>query len=457
MKELLTISALGILALFAEMFNFKRLLFPIVVLGLALLVGFAYFDLGTNEELYRMMRMDNFALGFIIVMGVSGLIWFSLAQSYFKEETSFTDHFALILFAMAGGVVMVSYTNMTMLFIGIEILSISLYVLAGSQKTNFSSNEAAFKYFLMGAFASGFLLFGITLIYGMTGSFDLDEIANAINTNAVNQPNVLSVGILLIIVGLGFKASMAPFHFWGPDVYQGSPTPVTAFMATIVKTAAVAAFLRLFIISFGGAKESWEYVLVAMAVLTLLIGNITAVLQTSVKRMLAFSSVSHAGYLLLAIIALSDQSSKAVLYYTAAYSVASLAAFFVVHILQTNGKNDDITSFNGLGKSNPTLAFIMTIALLSLAGIPPLSGFLGKYFIFSAALEAGYLWLVLVAVLASLIGVYYYFRIIIAMYFRESDGTEPILQPLHQGVLITTCIIILLIGLLPQLVTGILN
>lgn len=457
MKELLTISALGILALFAEMFNFKRLLFPIVVLGLALLVGFAYFDLGNNEEIFGMARMDNFALGFTIVIGMSGLIWFALAQSYFKEETSFTDHFALILFAMAGGVVMVSYTNMTMLFIGIEILSISLYVLAGSQKTNFDSNEAAFKYFLMGAFASGFLLFGITLIYGMTGSFDLDEIANAINTNAVKMPNVLSVGILLIIVGLGFKASMAPFHFWGPDVYQGSPTPVTAFMATIVKTVAVAAFLRLFIISFGGAKESWEYVLMGMAVLTLLIGNITAVLQTSVKRMLAFSSVSHAGYLLLAIIALSDQSSKAVLYYTAAYSVASLAAFFVVHILQTNGKNDDITSFNGLGKSNPTLAFIMTIALLSLAGIPPLSGFLAKYFIFSAALSEGYLWLVLVAVLASLIGVYYYFRIIIAMYFRESDGTEPVLKPLYQVVLIAACVIILGIGLLPQVVTGLLD
>lgn len=382
MKELLTISALGILALFAEMFNFKRALFPIVVLGLALLVGFSYFDLGKNEELFGMARMDNFALGFTMVIGVSALIWFSLAQNYFKEETSFTDHFALILFAMVGGVVMVSYTNMTMLFIGIEILSISLYVLAGSQKTDFSSNEAAFKYFLMGAFASGFLLFGIALIYGMTGSFDLQEIATAINSNKILQPNILYAGILLMIVGLGFKASMVPFHFWGPDVYQGSPTPVTAFMATIVKTVAVAAFLRLFLISFGGVKESWEGVLMAMAVLTLLVGNITAVLQNSVKRMLAFSSVSHAGYLLLAILALNEQSSKAVLYYTAAYSLASLAAFFVVHILQTNGKNDDITSFNGLGKSNPTLAFIMTIALLSLAGIPPLSGFLAKYFIF---------------------------------------------------------------------------
>ncbi|MFN7115875.1 MAG: NADH-quinone oxidoreductase subunit N [Saprospiraceae bacterium] len=457
MKELITISALGVIALFAEMFYFKRALFPIVLLGLALLVGFAYFDLGSNETLYGMMRMDNFALGFTMVMGVSGLIWFSLAQTYLKEETSFTDHVALILFAMTGGLVMVSYTNLVLLFIGIEILSISLYVLAGSQKTDFGSNEAAFKYFLMGAFASGFLLFGIALVYGMTGSFDLYDIANVINTNAVKSLSVLYAGILLMIVGLGFKASMAPFHFWGPDVYQGSPTPVTAFMATIVKSVAVAAFLRLFMVSFVETKASWEGILLGMAVLTLLIGNVTAVLQTSVKRMLAFSSVSHAGYLLLAIIALNDQSAKAILYYAAAYSVASLAAFFVVHILQTNGKSDDIHAFNGLSKSNPTLAFIMTVALLSLAGIPPLSGFLAKYFIFSAALSAGYLWMVLIAVFASLIGVYYYFRIIIAMYWGESVGSKMSVQPLHQIVLMLTCIVILFIGLLPQLITGFIN
>jgi len=457
MKELITISALGILALFAEIFNFKRLLLPIVAIGLIALGVFSYLDLGNNEELFQMMRMDNFALSFCIIISFSGLIWFALSQTYLEEETSFTDHIALILFAMAGGVVMVSYTNMVMLFIGIEILSVSLYVLAGSHKANMASNEAAFKYFLMGAFASGFLLFGIALIYGMTGSFDLATIADAIANNVVKQPNILYVGILLIIVGLGFKASMAPFHFWGPDVYQGSPTPITAFMATIVKTVALAAFIRLFITCFGEVKTSWDYILAGMAVLTLLIGNITAVLQNSVKRMLAFSSVSHAGYLLLAIIALNEASSKAMLYYLAAYSIASLVAFFVIHILETNGRSEEITSFNGLAKADPNLAFLMTISLLSLAGIPPLSGFFGKYFVFAAALDAGYLWLVLVAVLASLIGVYYYFRVIIAMYFHDNENNLLVVKSFHRGVLLIACAIIIILGLLPQLVTGLLK
>jgi NADH-quinone oxidoreductase subunit N len=450
MKALILLSSLGVLALLAEIFSFKKLLYPLVIIGLITTFTFNLLDWDTNRLYYEMMRYDNFAVAFSSVLIGITVLWFIMAEGFFKEETSQSDHFALIIFSLIGGIVMVSYSNMTMLFLGIEILSIPMYVLAGSRKEDVSSNEAAFKYLIMGAFATGFLLFGIALIYGATGSFDIPTIAGFISSNGGNAPAILYTGILLMLVGMAFKVSAAPFHFWAPDVYQGAPTQVTAFMATIVKTAAFAAFLRLFMGCFTGAATTWTHALWVIAALTLLVGNITAVVQTSSKRMLAYSSVAHAGYMLLALLALNGYSASAILFYALAYSVGSIASFGIVSLVADAKGNDGIDSFNGLAKTNPLLAFSMTVAVLSLAGIPPTAGFFAKYYIFTAAFQAGYVWLVLIAILASLIGVYYYFRLIIAMYFKEGDGQTIEVSMNHKLLFILTALITIALGLMPD-------
>jgi NADH-quinone oxidoreductase subunit N len=455
MKALILLSSLGVIALLAEIFSFKKLLYPIVLLGLITTFVLNMFDWDTNKLYFKMMQFDNYAVAFTAVILVVAFLWFIMAEGFFKEESNLTDHFALVLFALVGAVMMVSYTNMAMLFLGIEILSIPMYILAGSNKTDVSSNEAAFKYLIMGAFATGFLLFGIALVYGATGSFDLSEIATSIATGAALS-SIFYVGVLLMLVGMAFKVSAAPFHFWAPDVYQGAPTVVTAFMATIVKTAAFAAFLRLFTTTFVTVGETWMHTVWVMAALTLLVGNITAVVQTSTKRMLAYSSVAHAGYMLLALLSANNYSNNAILFYAAAYSIGSIATFAIVNIISNEKKSDGVDGFNGLAKTNPMLAIVMTIALLSLAGIPPTAGFFAKYFIFTSAFMAGNVGLVLIAIIASLIGVYYYFRLIIAMYFKESDGQTIAVQSNHKILLVIIAIAIVALGLFPDYIIGLL-
>lgn len=450
MKALVLLSSLGVIALLAEIFSFKKLLYPIVLLGLVTAFVLNVFDWDTNHTYYKMMQYDNYAVAFTGVIIVVAFLWFIMAEGFFKEESNLTDHFALVLFALVGAVMMVSYNNMSMLFLGIEILSIPMYILAGSNKTDVASNESAFKYLIMGAFATGFLLFGIALIYGATGSFDLSEIANAVSSGTAAM-SIFSVGVLLMLIGMAFKVSAAPFHFWAPDVYQGAPTVITAFMSTIVKTAAFAAFLRLFSTTFMEVHGTWMNVVWVMAALTLLVGNITAVVQTSTKRMLAYSSVAHAGYMLLALLAGNGYSNSAILFYAAAYSIGSIATFCIVHIISKAKNGDGVDSFNGLAKTNPFLAVVMTIALLSLAGIPPTAGFFAKYYIFTSAFVAGNVGLVLIAIIASLIGVYYYFRLIIAMYFKESSSTEAVpVESNHKLLLLCIAILIIVMGLLPD-------
>lgn len=453
MTALILLSALGVIALLAEIFSFKKLLYPVVILGLITTFVLNLVDWNTSKPWYGMMLYDNFAVAFSsVLIGVTAL-WFIMAEGFFKEESSLTDHFALILFALAGGIVMVSYTNMTMLFLGIEILSIPMYVLAASKKDDVFSSEAGFKYLILGAFSTGFLLFGIALIYGATASFDLPTIADFITSHNGVVPPMFYVGLLLILIAMVFKVSAVPFHFWAPDVYQGAPTPVTAFMATVVKTAAFAAFLRLFASTFASAGSAWVDVVWVIAALTLLVGNITAVVQSSTKRMLAYSSVAHAGYMLLALIALNHFTQSSILFYSLAYSIGSIASFGVLSIVTAaRGGNDTTESFNGLAKTNPLLAVAMTVALLSLAGIPPTAGFFAKYYIFTAAFSSGYGWLVLIAILASLIGVYYYFRIIIAMYFKES--TEPAIEVTsnHKMLFVITILLTIALGLFPDFI-----
>ncbi|MEO6902125.1 MAG: NADH-quinone oxidoreductase subunit N [Bacteroidia bacterium] len=455
MKALVLLSSLGVVTLLAEIFSFKKRLYPFVLLGIIAIFIVNIFDWNTNQLYFNMLRTDNYAVAFTgVILGI-GFLWFMMADGFFKEESNQTDHYSLILFALAGAVIMVSYTNMAMLFLGIEILSIPMYILCGSNKLDLSSNEAAFKYLIMGAFATGFLLFGITLIYGATGSFDLKEIATAVASQATVSP-IFYVGVLLMLTGLSFKVSAAPFHFWAPDVYQGAPTVITAFMATIVKIAGFGAFLKLFSTTFNNAHDTWGTTIWVIAALSMLVGNITAIFQTSTKRLLAYSSIAHAGYILLALLAGNSFSSSAVLMYATAYSIGSIATFGIVDIISKTRGSDGIDHFNGLGKSNPFLAFVMAVALFSLAGIPPTAGFFAKYYIFTSAFMAGNPGLVLIAIIASLIGIYYYFKIVIAMYFKEGNK-EPIqVQANHKILLIIIVFAIFVLGLFPDLIISLL-
>ena len=484
MKVILLLSGLGLLALFAELFRFKKILYPLILIGLlgaiAVAASYWYFDdgamkpfftgmvdgnhqipkaaeMGAGHSFNQMLDFGPSSVMLSIIILSTTFLWFIMAKGFFKDDSSSTDHYSLIMFALVGAIILTCYTNMTMLFLGIEILSIPLYVLAGSKKSDPASNESAFKYFIMGSFASGFLLFGITLIYGATGSFDMKTIGAFINTHIGTNPTFLYAGILMILVGLLFKIGAAPFHFWAPDVYEGAPTSITAFMSTVVKTAAIVAIMRLFLtMVFAGVDTFWVPVLAVITGLTFVVGNVTAAVQTNVKRMLSYSSISHAGFLLLAVTAFSGFSSKAIIYYTAAYSVGSITAFTVLlNIMQQTGSGA-IESFNGLGKKNPLLAVAMTIALLSLAGIPPTSGFFAKYYVLNAAISSGHYWLVALGILASLVGVYYYFKIIIAMYFKKADNETPIVATMqHQALLFVTAVIILVLGLLPDLILSI--
>jgi NADH-quinone oxidoreductase subunit N len=379
-----------------------------------------------------------------------------MSPEYFHEATSRTDHFSLIIFALIGAVLLTSFGNMLMLFLGIEILSIPMYILAGSNKNNLASNEASLKYFMLGAFATGFLLFGVTLIYGASGSFHLENISEYLKLQNGNIPLMIIAGVILLIIGLAFKVSAVPFHFWTPDVYTGSPTVITAFMSTVVKSAAFAGFFRLFFTCFSMTMHSWEPTIWYLSFFTIIVGNVTAVFQNNFKRMLAYSSIAHAGYMLLAILAMNKYAQSSILFYAAAYSVSSIASFAILLLVSHTTKSDSIDSFNGLAKKNPLLAFVTIVAMLSLAGIPPLGGFFAKYYIFTTALEQGHIYLVIVAVLGSLVGVYYYFRPIIAMF--KIEGEERII-PINQAFkifLIVTSLAALALGIMPDLVAGIL-
>lgn len=434
----------------------RKILFPVVILGLIASAVLLVFDWNQGTAHYsNMLTFDNYAVAFSITLSLVAALWFLMSRDYFENTTNVTDHFALILFSLVGAVFMVSYTNLAMLFLGIEVLSISLYVLAGSNFKNIFSNEASFKYFLMGSFATGFLLFGIALIYGATASFDLQVIASEIAEGTPGRTAWLYAGILMLIIGLGFKISAVPFHFWAPDVYEGSPTVVTAFMSTIVKIAAFAAFYRLFSVSFSTVHAEWVDVVQVIAILTLLVSNITAVYQHSVKRILAYSSVAHAGYLMIALVGMNDISASAILYYVIAYAVASITAFTVLHNVESEDQAAVVDSFNGLAKRNPYLAFCMGVSLLSLAGIPPLAGFFAKYYIFTVAFESGYIGLVLLAVVTSLIGIYYYFRIIIAMYLKSTEKGFIIQVPFRHTVILAISVLLsLLFGIFPDLLVG---
>lgn len=445
MNALLVICGLGVFSLIAEIINIKKWLTAVILLGLVAAVITVAMEWGSTVSYFSdMLLFNNFSLAFTGLILVTSIAWFWMARDYFTVQPHIADRSALVIFVVIGAILMVSFNNMVMLFLGIEILSISLYVLAGSRKDSLLSTEAAFKYFLMGSFATGFLLMGIALVYGATGSFYITKIAEHITSHS-ELPGFFYAGVLLMLVGTAFKISAVPFHFWAPDVYEGAPTSITALMSTVVKIAAVAAFFRIFSVCFGAVESTWLPALQVIMILTLVLANVTAVYQNGVKRMLAYSSVGHVGYMLLAFTANNSTASGPIFYYLAAYAFASLAAFTTLHVLEKSHPSVTVDHFNGLFKRNPLLAVGMAIALLSLAGIPPFPGFFGKYMVFALAIENGYLSLVIVAIITSLIGVYYYFRIIIAMFFNEA--TEAALETSASLKLLILLLILISIAL----------
>ena len=420
MKEIVIISLLGIAVLALDVLKMRKLVFPVIILGLLGLIGVSIADWGLNETPFAqyggMLTFDNTALSFTIVFATIALLWFLLAGDNYASGTSQrTDIFALVLFSLCGAVVLSAYTNLVMLFLGVEILSIPVYVLAASQRKNVLSNEAGFKYFFLGSLASAVLLFGISLCYGAVGSFELKAIQEHLS-GGYYSPLILT-GSALMLIGFAFKISVAPFHLWAPDVYQGAPTPVTAYMSTIVKGAAFAGMFKLFGSALQPLPEAYSTAIVFMIAITLIASNITAVVQTDTKRMLAFSSISHAGFMLGFVLTASTTSPKYLIYYTLTYSIASLISFFVIqHVAAIQNDDASTDAFKGLIKRSPVMAVSMTVALLSMAGIPPLSGFLGKYYVITNVIEHEHMALVIIMVITSAIGAFYYLRVIGAIF-----------------------------------------
>jgi NADH-quinone oxidoreductase subunit N len=474
MNTILMLSCLGLVTLFTGVYKLRKVILPLVILGVIAALGINYLDWNVVETalpqnvpyakyLNGMLTFDHYAVAFTgLLCVISIVIFFLCDQHYSREGNHIADIYALILFTLVGGIMMASYSNLAMLFIGIETLSIPLYILASSRKLNLASNEAGLKYFLMGSFSTGFLLFGIALMYGITGSFNLGDIKTYVDNYLSANPNasmplMFKAGMFMMLVGMLFKVSAVPFHFWAPDVYEGSPTLITTFMATVVKTAGFAALFRLFYTCFGGILHDWFYTIWTVTALTITVGNLSALYQKSVKRMLAYSSLSNAGYILIGVLALNEDSASALFYYTAAYSLSTIIAFAVLMRVEEARGDSDYESFHGLAKSNPLLAGLMTLALLSLAGIPPLAGFFGKYFLFATAIKNYYLWIVIIAVLNSLVGVYYYFKVIVAMYAKEPATERLPVKTSYLFVLIAAAAAVLILGLFPNLITGILQ
>jgi NADH-quinone oxidoreductase subunit N len=397
------------------------------------------------------LRADRYALFFTVLLCAGSVLTLLLSVDYLRQQPlPAGEYYTLVLLSTAGMIFLAAANDLVVIFLALEIMSVAVYVLAGLLRHESRSTEAALKYFLLGAFASGFLLYGIAFFYGATGSTRLAPIATFIAQHGLEPLTLL--GVALVLVGFAFKVALIPFHVWTPDVYEGAPTSVTAFMAVGVKTAAFAAFARVFMSTLGGVSASWTALLWVMAALTMTVGNVTALRQRNVKRMLAYSSIAHAGYALVGLVAASKAGGAALLFYLAVYGFMTLGAFGVVIALGRRGEpNEDLRDFAGVAFRHPILGLAMTVFMLSLAGIPPTAGFAGKFALFSAAIEAGDVGLVVIGVLNSVVSVYYYLGVLVQMYM--ADGTRVVDAPTSRPSLLTTILVAaaatLLIGILP--------
>jgi NADH-quinone oxidoreductase subunit N len=408
---------------------------------------------GSMETAFGMVHVDGLGLAFSFVLLLIGALTVLASMRYLERQHA--DHgefYALMLIALAGMLVMVNTTHLMMVLIGLEVFSVCLYVLCGLTRSREASVESALKYFLLGAFSSGFMVYGLALLYGATGSLDMKVIAVV---SAQSPSTLMWFGMGLVLIGLAFKIAAVPFHFWVPDVYQGAPTNVTAFMAAATKTAAFAALLRFLPGAFGEQTEVWMPLITCLAILTMTVANLVALAQTDIKRLLAFSSISHAGYLLIALVCRPDRGVGAIVFYLVSYAFMTVGAFVVVAAVgrgdDKSESGNDLTSWQGLGWRRTGLGVAMTIFMFSLAGIPPTAGFLGKYVIFQAAMDSELYLLAVVGVINAVIGAYYYLRVIVTMWMREpeTDALPLPVSPATAFVLIVAVVGVFYLGLAP--------
>jgi NADH-quinone oxidoreductase subunit N len=459
LPELILTVAGTLIMVFEPLTQRKALLGKFALAALALALWGALAAFGNPGPAFRdMLVIDGFATFFrILVIAVGALAILSSYQYLRRERADSGEYYALVLFSVVGQGIMVTSNELIMLFIGLEISSIATYILAGYLREDMRGTEAALKYFLLGSFATAFLLYGVAWIYGMTGSTNLSEIHRILTTPDI-APSAIMIGAAaaLIFVGLAFKVSAAPFQIWAPDVYQGAPAPVAAFMSAGPKAAAFAIFLRLFLTAFEPISDRWQPIVWISALLTMIIGNFAALTQSNMKRLLAYSSIAHAGYVMVAITTNSETGTAAAMFYLAAYAFMNIGAFAVVaHIAHRGEQFVRVEDFAGLGARQPVTAALLSVFLLSLIGVPLTAGFFGKFYIFKAALDADLIWLTVLGLLNSAVAAYYYLRVLVVMYMQEPGEAVKTLPPLPAGIKATlwgSAIATLVLGVYPSLV-----
>ena len=456
---MLCVALAGLVVLLAEAFRGRGEKMPIGGLAIIGLVGAGAASIllwNRNATSFGVVTADNFSLFVnLILVGVGILTVIFSSQTVDRDGIPAGEYYAIMLFAMVGMMLMGQATDLLVIFLALETMSIAVYILTGIRRDQQQSTEAAFKYFLLGAFASAFFLYGIAFLYGVTGSTNLDRIGSVIAAQSMSGNPMILLGVGLLIVGFAFKVAAVPFHMWSPDVYEGAPAVVTGFMSTGVKAAAVAAFVRVFLSSLEPMITDWAPVLWVMAAATMILGTVVGVAQTSLKRMLAYSSVAHGGYLLAGLVAGNDVGKAAILFYLAAYALTNLGAFGVIALLGTRERaNDDLRDYAGLFKSHPALAVLMTFFLLSLGGFPPTAGFIAKWYVFSAAIGSGYYSLAIIGVLSSVVSVFFYLRIVVMMFMTDRDARPvpaPITTMAYVGLALSL-VGVLYLGVLPSAV-----
>ncbi len=448
----LVMASLALVVLMLDLFIRRKGITALLSIITAGVVGFTLLD-SSGTVFSGMYIADGYSSFFKLIFLISLALTILISIKYIKiEKVNFGEYYSLMLFATLGMMIMASAGDIIVLYLGLELMALSLYVLAGFFRHDTRSNEASLKYFLLGAFASAFLLYGMAMIYGLTGATNLKAIAQYLAAQGITNNTALMLSVVLFVVAFGFKIAAAPFHMWAPDVYEGAPTSVTAFMSVGPKAAGFAVFGRVFFTAFGNFQMDWAAIVIPIAILTMAVGNILAIAQTNIKRMLAYSSIAHAGYALIGIIAGGENGIASMMSYLFIYAFMNLGAFAVVIMLRTEGfKGEAISDYEGLAKSQPLTSALMLVFMFSLTGIPPTAGFVGKFYLFMAAVDAGYTWLALVAVIFSAISAYFYLRIVMYMYMRE-PRTEIALSTSASTnlALAVTVLAVLIIGVLPS-------
>ena len=453
---MLCVTLAALAAMVAEAFRRPGEQMPLgalAIVGLGGALASTIFLWGRNATSFGVIAADNFGLFVTVILIIVGILTVMFSSSIVRRDgLPPGEYYALVLFSLAGMIMMATATDLLVIFVALEILSLAVYVLTGIRRDNPQGTEAAFKYFLLGAFASAFFLYGVAFTYGLTGSTRLDRIGAYLAAQSMIGSPLILAALGLLLVGFAFKISAVPFHMWTPDAYEGAPAVVTGFMSTGVKAAAFAAFARVFLSAFEPFSADWTPVVWALAAATMILGSVVGVAQSNLKRMLAYSSIAHGGYLLMGLVAANQVGKAAILFYLLAYAITNLAAFGVIALVGTRERaNDELRDYAGLWHTQPALAALLTVCLLSLGGLPSTVGFIGKWYIFSAAVSAGYYGLAIIGVLTSVVSVFFYLRVVVMMYMSDGEPAsgQGRVTGMGMAALVVSVAAIFYLGILP--------